>query len=119
MNTDARLRDRNGDPFPGTREELRRHNNKLCKQASRAKADPALSLPTPPGIAGALARICEQAGFEDPRELLSTVILKLDALRTDDRQQFDKLTSVTVSIGCLEKYLPLIGADPGDQEDDR
>lgn len=25
------LRDRNGDLFTGTRDELKRHNNKLCK----------------------------------------------------------------------------------------
>jgi hypothetical protein len=44
------LSDRNGDPFTGTPAELKRHNNKLCKQASRAKADPVLSLPLPAGL---------------------------------------------------------------------
>lgn len=74
------LFDRNGDPFTGTPADLKRHNNKLCKQASRAKADPTLVLPLPPGIKAALDRVCAAGGFEDPRELLSTLILKLERI---------------------------------------
>lgn len=105
------LHDRNGDPFTGTPAELKRHNNKLCKRASRAKADPVLDLPLPPGIAAALNRICEAGGFEDDREALSQLILGADRLLSGDRHAFDALVEVTVTIGSLDKWLPLIGQD--------
>lgn len=109
----ALLRDRNGDPFTGTPADLKRHNNKLCKQASRAKADPVLSLPLPPGLARALDRICEAGGFTDLREGLSQLILGADRLLASDRHAFDDLVQVTVTVGNLDKWLPLIGDDPG------
>lgn len=106
------LRDRNGHPFTGTPVELKRHNNKLCKQASRAKADPVLSLPLPPGVARALDRICEAGGFTDLREGLSQLILGADRLLMNDRHTFDDLVRVTVTVGNLDKWLPLLGDEP-------
>lgn len=113
------LTDRNGEPFTGTKEELKRHNNKLCKRAGRAKADPVLSLPLPAGIAQALERICAAAGYEDPRELLDLQIRRLDALLTSDRQLFDALTRMTVTIapGSLDHFFPLLGNEPLDDTD--
>lgn len=111
----ALLRDRNGDPFTGTPAELKRHNNKLCKRAARAKADPALVLPLPPGIKAALDRVCEAGGFEDPRELLDLQIRRLDALlAAGERQLFDALTRVTVTIptDSLNHYFALLGEEP-------
>lgn len=105
--------DRNGQPFEGDKAALKRHNNKLCKQASRAKADPVLQLPLPPGIAAALDRVCKAGGFEDPRELIDLQIRKLDALLTSDRQLFDELTRVTVTVGPLDKWHELLGLDDG------
>lgn len=107
------LTDRNGDPFTGTPADLKRHNNKLCKQASRAKADPVLSLPLPPGLARALDRICDAGGFEDGREALSQLVLGTDRLLANDRHAFDGLVQVTVTVGSLDKWLPLLGDDPG------
>lgn len=110
------LTDRNGDPFTGTPADLKRHNNKLCKQASRAKGDPVLSLPLPPGIKAALDRVCAAGGFDDPRELLDLQIRRLDALlAAGDRQLFDALTRVTVTIptDSLNRYFALLGDDPG------
>lgn len=107
------LTDRNGTPFTGTPAELKRHNNKLCKQASRAKADPTLVLPLPPGLARALDRICEAGGFTDLREGLSQLVLGADRLLTNDSHAFDALVAVTVTVGNLDKWLPLIGDDPG------
>lgn len=106
------LTDRNGDPFTGTPTDLKRHNNKLCKQASRAKADPVLSLPLPPGLARALDRICEAGGFTDLREGLSQLVLGADRLLANDRHAFDDLVQVTVTVGSLDKWLPLIGDEP-------
>lgn len=106
------LTDRNGSPFTGTPADLKRHNNKLCKQASRAKADPVLSLPLPPGIKAALDRVCESGGFTDQREGLSQLILGADRLLASDRHAFDALVAVTVTVGCLDKWLPLIGDEP-------
>lgn len=111
------ITDRNGEPFTGTPADLKRHNNKLCKQASRAKADPTLVLPLPPGIKAALDRVCAAGGFEDPRELLDLQIRRLDTLLTaGDRQLFDALTRVTVTLptGSLDHYFPLLGNDPLD-----
>lgn len=105
------LIDRNGQIFDGDKAALKRHNNKLCKQASRAKADPVLQLPLPPGIAAALDRICAAGGFEDPRELIDLQIRRLDALLASDRQLFNALTRVTVTVGSLEKWHALLGLD--------
>ena len=107
-----KLTDRNGDPFTGTPADLKRHNNKLCKQASRAKADPVLSLPLPPGIKAALDRVCAAGWFEDPREGLSQLILGADRLIDSDGQGFRDLIKVTVTIGSVDKWLPLIGYEP-------
>ena len=106
------LTDRNGDPFTGSPADLKRHNNKLCKQASRAKADPVLSLPLPPGLARALDRICEAGGFTDLREGLSQLVLGADRLLTSDRHTFDNLVRVTVTVGNLDKWLPLLADEP-------
>lgn len=106
------LIDRNGDPFDGDKAALKRHNNKLCKQASRAKADPTLVLPLPPGIKAALDRVCAAGGFEDQREGLSQLILGADRLLANDRHAFDALVRVTVTIGSVDKWLPLIGEAP-------
>lgn len=111
-------RDRNGDPFTGTPEELKRHNAKLRKQASRAAAEPVLSLPLPPGTAAALERICAAARFDDPRELLAAQVHRLDALLSSDRPAFEQQTRVTVTVGNLDKWLPLIGAEPEQGEDE-
>lgn len=105
------LIDRNGQPFDGDKAALKKHNNKLCKQAARAKADPVLELPLPPGIAAALARVCEAGGFEDPRELIDLQIRRLDALLTSDRHLFEQLTRVTVTLGSLAKWHALLGLD--------
>lgn len=110
--------DRNGDPFTGTPEELKRHNAKLRKQASRAAAEPVLSLPLPSGTAAALTRICAASGFDDPRELIAAQLHRLDALLTSDRHAFDQQTRVTVTVGNLDKWLPLIGAEPEQEEDE-
>jgi len=118
--TTQQLLDRNGDPFTGTPADLKRHNNKLCKRAARAAADPTLVLPLPPGIAAALDRVCAAGGFEDPRELLDLQIRRLDALLTaGDRQLFDALTRVTVTIptDSLNHYFALLGDEPA--PDDR
>ena len=109
------LTDRNGDLFTGTPEELKRHNAKLRKQASRAAADPILALPLPPGLARALDRVCAAGGFDDQREAVSQLILGADKLLACDRPRFDKLTNVTVTIGSLGKWLPLIGAEPASE----
>ena len=111
------LKDRNGDPFTGTSEELKRHNAKLRKQASRAAADPVLALPLPPGLAQALDRVCGAGGFDDQREAISQLILGADKMLTSDRPQFDKLTNVTVTIGNLDKWLALIGAEPTSEDE--
>ena len=111
----TQLRDRNGDPFTGTTADLKRHNNKLCKRAARANADPELVLPLPPGIAAALDRVCSAAGFEDPRELLDLQIRRLDALLTSDRQLFEVLTRVTVTVTGLEKYYALLDGTVKDE----
>lgn len=113
------LFDRNGKPFSGTPEELKRHNAKLRKQASRAAAEPVLSLPLPPGTAAALERVCAAAGFDDPRELIAAQVHRLDALLASDRHAFDKQTRVTVTVGNLDKWLPLIGAEPEQGEDEQ
>lgn len=110
------LTDRNGDPFTGTPAELKRHNNKLCKRAGRAKADPTLVLPLPPGLSAALDRICEAGGFTDQREALSQLILGADRLLTSDRHVFEALTRVTVTVGNLDKWLPLIGEKPAPED---
>lgn len=112
------LLDRNGHPFSGTPEELKRHNAKLRKQASRAAAEPVLSLPLPPGTAAALERICAAAGFDDSRELIAAQVHRLDALLASDRHAFDQQTRVTVTVGNLDKWLPLIGAEPEQGEDE-
>ncbi|MNJ10734.1 hypothetical protein D3C77_48980 [compost metagenome] len=112
-----RLTDRNGTAFVGTPEELKRHNAKLRKQASRAKAASNLALPTPPGTARALQRICQAAGFEDPREFLANQIHRLDALLTCDSHAFVEQTRVTVTVGNLDKWLPLIGDEPEDGDE--
>lgn len=109
--------DRNGDPFYGSTAELKRHNAKLRKQASRAAAEPVLSLPLPPGTAAALERICAAAGFDDPRELIAAQIHRLDALLTSDRHAFKEQTRVTVTVGNLDKWLPLLGAETEQGED--
>lgn len=106
------LTDRNGDPFTGTPDELKRHNNKLCKRAGRAKADPVLDLPLPMGLARALGRICEAGGFTDQREAVSQLILGTDRLLASDPHAFDALVKVTVTIGKLDKWLALIGDEP-------
>lgn len=109
------LRDRNGHFFTGSREDLKRHNNKLCKQASRAKADPTLVLPLPRGIKAALDRVCVAGGFEDPRELLDLQIRRLGALlAAGDRQLFDALTRVTVTIptDSLNRFFAQLGSEP-------
>lgn len=106
------LKDRNGDPFTGTPVELKRHNNKLCKQASRAKADPVLGLPLPPSIKAALDRVCAAGGFTDQREGLSQLILGADRLIDSDRHTFDELVRVTVTVGNLDKWLLLLGEEP-------
>lgn len=113
----TQLKDRNGEPFTGTPAELKRHNNKLCKRAARAVADPTLVLPLPPGIAAALDRVCKAGGFEDPRELLSTLVLKLEAIwDAGDRHQFEYLTTMTVSVSGLEKFFHVLGAEPEEEE---
>lgn len=113
----APLRDRNGDPFTGTPAELKRHNNKLCKRAGRAKADPTLLLPLPHGIAAALDRICEAGGFTDLREAVSQLILGADRLLTSDHHTFEALTRVTVTIGNVDKWLALIGDEPAPDDE--
>lgn len=110
------LRDREGQPFAGTKAELVKHNNKLCKRAARAKADPTLGLPLPKGLGEALYRICEAGRFEDPREAVSQLILGADRMITADRPGFDALTKVTVTIGDLGKWLPMIGLAVEDEE---
>lgn len=112
------LHDRNGDPFTGTPEELKRHNAKLRKQASRARGPDYLMLPLPQGTAAALSRVIRAAGFDDPRELIAAQIHQLDALLTSDRHAFDQQTRVTVTVGNLDKWLPLIGAEPETLEDE-
>lgn len=104
--------DRNGKPFDGTPEDLKRHNAKLRKQESRARAVPNLTLPTPAGTQRALDRICKASGFDDPREFLAHQIHRLDALLTSDSHAFVEQTRVTVTVGNLDKWLPLIGAEP-------
>ena len=100
------LRDRNGELFTGTKEELKRHNNKLCKQIARAKekANPTPSIDLSPGIAAALERVCAAGGFENATELFNLHVLRLDKLLASDRHLFDLLTSVTVTVGDLSKY---------------
>jgi hypothetical protein len=66
----------------------------------------------PPGIARALDRICEAGGFTDLREGLSQLILGAGRLLASDRHAFDELVRVTVTVGSLDKWLPLIGDAP-------
>jgi len=111
------LRDREGQPFAGTKAELVKHNNKLCKRASRAKAYPTLELPLPKGLGEALYRICQAGRFEDPREAVSQLILGADRMIDRDRPGFDELIKVTVTIGDLDKWLPMIGLPVEDETD--
>lgn len=105
------LTDRNGDPFEGTPAELKRHNNKLCKRAARS-ANPDFTMPYPAGLQAAMGRICEAAGCS-PQELFSTTLVLLDRLLTaGDSKKFKCRTEMTVTIGNLDKWLPLIGQDP-------
>ena len=56
-------RDRNGEPFFGTPEELWRHNQKLYKREQRAakklKGEQEIKLPLPAGTAAALADVMQ------------------------------------------------------------
>lgn len=105
--------DRNGDPFEGTPDELRKHNDKLRKRAARAKADPVLSLPLPPGTAAALADVMQRAGFDDPRDFIAFQIHRLAAL---DSPEFDAQAKRTVRVSGLDKYLAKIGGKPIDPD---
>lgn len=101
------IKDRNGDPFTGTPDELRRHNDKLRKRDEREKADPKVILPLPEGTAAALADVMARAGFDDPRDFLAFQIHRLALL---DGPEFDAQAKRTVRVNGLEKYLGKIGA---------
>jgi hypothetical protein len=110
------ITDRNGEPFDGTPAELKRHNNKLCKRAARS-ANPDFTMPYPAGLQAAMGRICKAADCS-PQELFSTTLVLLDRLLTaGDSQEFKKRTQMTVTIGNLDKWLPLIGEEPIDSTD--
>lgn len=100
--------DRNGDPFDGTPDELRRHNDKLRKRAARAVADPVITLPLPAGTAAALANVMQRAGFDDPRDFIAFQIHRLASL---DGPEFDAQTRRTVRVTGLGKYLAQIGGN--------
>lgn len=111
------LRDCQGAPFEGTPEELKRHNAKLRKRASRANAEPELRLPLPAGTAAALAEVVEAAGFDDPRDFLAFQIHRLHMLLWGDRHTFEAQARRTVTVSGLDKYLPLIGGDVPEGEE--
>ena len=87
--------------------EQKREAARLRKQRSRAKAEPTLVLPLPPGLAQKLERICVAGGFEDPRELISNLILNAEAAYdAGDRHEFERMVRVTVTpMNGLDKYL--------------
>lgn len=99
------IRDRNGDAFEGSPDELRRHNDKLRKRDARAKADPVITLPLPAGTAAALADVMARAGFDDPRDFLAFQIHRLASL---DSPEFDAQAKRTVRVTGLEPYLEQI-----------
>lgn len=99
------LTDRNGEPFEGTAAELRRHNDKLRKRDERAKADPTVVLPLPPGTAKALADVMQRAGFDDARDFLAYQIHRLASL---DSPEFEAQTRRTVQVGDLSHYFKQI-----------
>lgn len=110
------MRDRNGDIFIGTLEELRRHNDKLRKRESRQHKPDAISLPLPKGTRDALERVMARAGFDDARDFLAFQIHRLDAL---DSPQFEEQAIRTVTVSGLTKYEELIGRYvPTDEEDE-
>ena len=85
-----------------TDDDKRKERDKLRKRAARAKADPAINLPLPPGTAAALADVMARAGFDDARDFLSFQIHRLAAL---DSPEFEQQTRRTVRVTGLEKYL--------------
>lgn len=100
------LHDRNGAPFHGTKEELRRHNNTLAQRARRASLR-RLELQLPAGTGAALDRICARGGFEEPQELLALQIHRLDRLSD---AEFDQWVKFNTAPGDLSKYHDQIGA---------
>lgn len=110
------LRDRNGEPFTGTPEELKRHNNKLTKRAARAKSRQ-FSMDLPVGLAQQLDRVANAAGCS-PQELISTHIGLLDELlASGDSQTFKRFTERTVTVSGLEKYFHRLGAAPAEGDE--
>jgi len=83
--------------------EEKREAARLRKQRSRANAEPTLVLPLPAGLAQKLERICAAGGYEDPRELISNLILNAERA---DRHEFERMVRVTVTpMSGLDKYL--------------
>lgn len=97
--------DRNGELFTGTREELRRHNDKLRKRAERANKKPAINFECGPGTMDALHRVMQRAGFKNLADFLTFQIHLIDGL---DSPEFERWAVRTVRLEGLEKYYPLV-----------
>lgn len=112
------LRDRQGQPFTGTPEELKRHNAKLYKREQRDAAGPSVTFPTPDGTAAAIARLKKALGIRHTAELITTLIHLADDGRASDSPIFKMLTERTISIGNLEHWVQQLPrhdqADPDD-----
>lgn len=108
-------RDRNGELFEGTAAELRKHNDKLRKREYRKGVGRTVVLPLKPSTSDALQRLQARFGFEDPRELISQVVHRLDELA--DCPEIEPLFKWDRPPLDLNKYLPLIGGDVKDDED--
>lgn len=109
------MRDRNGDPFEGTPDDLRRHNAKLYKREQRASTPKPIYLPFAPGTAAALQRLLDRTGFDDPRDFLAFQIHRLDAL--PDGPAFDAEAIRTVRVHGLERYFGQLGHPVPDDDE--
>lgn len=109
------LRDREGKPFEGTPEELKRHNAKLYKRQQRAADGPTFAFPTPPGTLAAIERLKAATGITHTAELLATLVDLADQARAKDSPILKMLTERTIDVGNLEHWVERL---PGhDQQD--
>lgn len=109
------MKDRNGQPFDGTAEELKRHNAKLKKQAQRA-GKRQVSVTLEPRAAEALDKVLAFSGMSLPVELISQQVMKLAQLVDGDPAAATMWLSFGRLEGDLSKYLAQINpmVDPGD-----
>lgn len=113
--------DRNGEPFEGTADELKRHNAKLKKQAQRA-GKRQVSFLLEPRAAEALDKVLAFGGMSLPVELFSQQVLKLAQLVDGDPAAATMWLSFGQLRGDLSKWLaqinPAVDPQPEVSDDD-